>query len=80
MVVRPQDLTRAVRALKRTAGVSVHHTHEPTGRIVATIEAETVEGEIEILEGIQRRPWVVLAEMVEHHVDVDEAGEGDRRE
>ena len=64
-----------VATLERIPGVDVHHTDPPTGRIVATIEAGTVEGEVETLERIQRMPGIVLAEMVQHHIDVEPAAE-----
>ena len=54
-----------------------HMIPRQTGRIIATIEAATVDGEVETLERIQRMPGIVLAEMVQHHIDVESAAESD---
>jgi len=61
----------AVEALSALPGVEVHHTDEPSGRLIVTQEAETIQGEIEGLEAIKAVPHVVLAEMVHHHFEDD---------
>ncbi len=71
VVVRASELQSVVTRLGELDGVDVHHVDPASGRVVATIEAETTAGEIGILERIKRLPAVILAEMVEHHVDVE---------
>jgi nitrate reductase NapAB chaperone NapD len=88
VVVRASELQPILAKLGQLKGVDVHHIDASSGRIVATIEATTTEAEVEILEQIKRLPAVILAEMVEHHIDVesasdrpetDEHGSGDGR-
>ena len=71
VVVPVDEVQRTVGRLARLEGVDVHHTDAPTGRIVATIEAPTIEGEVKILQRVKSLPQVILAEMVQHHVDVE---------
>ena len=70
LVVAPADRLDAVGgALSLIAGVDVHHVHAETGRLVATIEAETVDEEVQILRRIKTLDGVILAEMVHHHFE-----------
>jgi nitrate reductase NapD len=71
VVVPAADTAVAVAELDALPGVEVHHTHPETGRIVVTIEAETVPDEVELLRRIKALPRVVLAEMVYHNFEED---------
>jgi len=71
VVVPVDEVGLTVKRLGQLEGVEVHHTDRPTGRIVVTIEAPTVEGEVDILQKVKSLPDVILAEMVQHHIDVD---------
>jgi nitrate reductase NapD len=71
VVVPAADTAAAVEALGALPGVEVHHTHPETGRIVVTVEAETVPDEVEALQRIKALPGVVLAEMVYHNFEED---------
>jgi len=87
LVVVPKAETDAiVEALGALPGVEVHHTHPETGRIVVTLEAESISDEVEGLRRIKALPEVVLAEMVYHYFEEDngilesiarEGGDGD---
>lgn len=59
------------RAIEGIDGVEVHYTDPPTGRLVATIEADSIPGEVERLRRVQALPHVVLAELVYHHFEND---------
>ncbi len=76
LVVVPKNrLSRVISSLKTVPGVSVHHTDPRTGRIVATLEADTTSAEIDGLQQIKALPDVLLAELVYHYLEQD-TGEG----
>jgi nitrate reductase NapD len=79
VVVRPPRLQTTLEQIDQLPGVEVHHKEPSTGRVVATIEAPTIDAEVEVLKRIQCLPAVILAEMVEHHVDVDGPDTGETR-
>ena len=75
LVVVPRGkMQLSIEALNALPGVEVHHTDGKTGRIIVTQEADSVQAEIEGLKRIQALPHVVLAEMVQHVVDVERDG------
>ncbi len=67
VVTRPEEIDRACEVLEERPGVEVHHVHRETGRLIITQEAETIDDEVDGLGRIQELPFVILAEMVEHH-------------
>ena len=70
LVVSAENHLATVRAaLSGLNGVEVHHVDPPTGRMVITIEAGSVEEEIETLTRVQGVEGVVLAELVHHHFE-----------
>jgi nitrate reductase NapD len=70
LVVVPADrFEDAVVALGALEGVEVHHSDPASGRVVVTLEAETVAAEVEGLKRIKALPFVTLAEMVYHHFE-----------
>jgi len=71
VVVPAAETNAAVEALGALPGVEVHHTHAETGRVVVTIEAESISDEVEGLRRIKALPNVVLAEMVYHYFEED---------
>ncbi len=72
VVVPVAAMAGAIHALEALPGVEVHHTDPASGRIVVTVEAESIEAEVETLKRIQTLPDIVLAEMVHHHFEEDE--------
>ena len=52
-------------------GVDVHQHDPASGRIIITLEAEDVTGEVEGLKRIKALPDIVLAEMVYHFFEDD---------
>jgi nitrate reductase NapD len=71
VVVPAAETDAAVEALGALPGVEVHHAHPETGRVVVTLEAESVYDEVEGLRRIKALPGVVLAEMVYHYFEED---------
>jgi nitrate reductase NapD len=71
VVVPAAETEAAVEALGGLPGVEVHHTHPETGRVVVTLEAESISDEVEGLRRIKALPTVVLAEMVYHYFEED---------
>jgi nitrate reductase NapD len=72
VVVPVPAMAGSIRALEALPGVDVHHTDPATGRMVVTIEGESIGAEVETLQRIKTLPDVVLAEMVHHHFEEDE--------
>lgn len=72
VIVPVSAIAGTIEALRNLPGVDVHHTDAATGRIVVTLEAETVAAEVEGLKRIKALPRVILAEMVYHHFEDDE--------
>jgi nitrate reductase NapD len=69
VVVKPEEIESMRTRLGRMNGIQVHHIDAPTGRLVVTQEAPTVDDEVEALRRLQRVPGVLLAEMVVHHFE-----------
>lgn len=64
-----ERMPAVVAALEKLPGVSVHAQDPATGRIVATVEAESTEEEVAMLKRIKGIPEVRLAEMVYHYFE-----------
>lgn len=73
VVVPPRELASTLQRLAALPGVEAHHSDAATGRIVATLEAATIEDEQAGLAGIQALPHVIQAEMACHYVGADPA-------
>ncbi len=58
----PKYLDEVVEALKQTE-VCDYHMHDQSGRIIITIEAESVKEELEKLKVIEAIPHVIAADM-----------------
>jgi nitrate reductase NapD len=68
LVIVPQlKMQETIESLNALPGVEVHHTDRENGRLVATIEAETIQLEVDGLKRIKALPHIILAEMVHHH-------------
>jgi nitrate reductase NapD len=68
LIVVPLDkMQETINTLNTLPGVDVHHTDPASGRLVATIEAETIQLEVDALKRIKALPHIILAEMVHHH-------------
>jgi len=53
------------------SGIDVFQYDEATGRIIAVMEADTIEEEIQMLKHVKAVPNVVAAELVYHHFEED---------
>ena len=68
VVAKPEHQSQVRTALEVFPWAEVHH-QDPDGRLVITIEADDTDQAIARLQEIKDLPRVVLAEMVEHHVE-----------
>jgi nitrate reductase NapAB chaperone NapD len=68
VVAKPEHQSQVRTALEVFPWAEVHH-EDPDGRLVITIEAHDTDQAIARLREIKELPRVVLAEMVEHHVE-----------
>ena len=68
VVAKPEHQSQVRTALEVFPWAEVHH-QDPDGRLVITIEANDTDQAIARLQEIKDLPRVVLAEMVEHHVE-----------
>ncbi len=71
VVAGPGRLDTVKEQLGRLEGVDVHQHDPASGRIIVTLEAEDVSGEVEGLKRIKALPGIVLAEMVYHYFEDD---------
>jgi len=72
VVVPPVKMQETIESLNALPGVEVHHTDTENGRLVATIEAETIQAEVDGLKRVKTLPHIILAEMVHHHFIEDD--------
>lgn len=70
---KPASLAALATRLSAMPGLKVHQRDPATGRIVVTLEAASVDEEIEGVQRIRSLPDVVSADLVYHRV----AGESD---
>ena len=68
VVAKPEHQSQVRTALEVFPWAEVHH-QDPDGRLVITIESDDTDQAIARLQEIKELPRVVLAEMVEHHVE-----------
>ena len=68
VVAKPEHQSQVRTALEVFPWAEVHH-EDPDGRLVITIEADDTDQAIARLQQVKELPRVVLAEMVEHHLD-----------
>jgi periplasmic nitrate reductase NapD len=71
VVARPDALSSVAELLRELPGVEPHQQDPITGRLVAVLEAEDVQAEIDLLKQIQSLPGVAMAEMVTHYFEED---------
>lgn len=76
VMVLPKHLQSTIDALNLIKGVEVHVCEESSGRIIATLEAETITEEVDGLRHIKSLPNIVFAEMVFHYFE-DESSKSD---
>lgn len=72
VVAKPQWLAQVTESLRDIQGVEMHQADEQTGRIIAVLEAEDINAEIQRLKEIKALPHVIMAEMVYHYLADDE--------
>lgn len=72
VVARPEALSSVSTSIAALPGVEVHHEDHSSGRLVAVLEAENIQAEIELLKRIQAVPGVAMAEMVTHYFEEDD--------
>lgn len=78
----PKYLDEVVQNLK-SCGACDYHLHDEKGRIIVTIEADSVSGELEKLKVIEAIPHVITADMqmsysedeLERHMQIIENGD-----
>jgi nitrate reductase NapD len=70
---RPGDLDVLAARLAALPAVRVHQRDAETGRLVLTLEADTVDDEIQGLRRIQQTEGVVSADLVYHRLAPDAA-------
>ena len=68
VVSKPEHQSQVGTALEVFPWAEIHHRH-PDGRMVITIEAHHTDQAIARLREVKELPGVILAEMVEHHLD-----------
>ena len=68
VVAKPEHQSQVRAALEVLPWAEVHY-EDPDGRLVITIEADDTDQAIARLQQVKELPRVVLAEMVEHHLD-----------
>ena len=71
VVARPGVLPSVAEALRGLPGVEVHQQDPAASRLVAVLEAENIQAEIDLLKRIKSLPGVALAEMVTHYFEED---------
>lgn len=76
VVVKPEDLESMKLQLAALSGLQIHHVDAPTGRLVVTQEAMTIDDEVSGLRRLQGVPGVILAEMVIHHFEQESEDTG----
>ncbi len=72
VVTSPQDLEACGAALTALPGVEIHYTDPPSGRIILTQEAESVDAEVAGLKRIKALSKVILAEFIYHYFEEDD--------
>lgn len=72
VIARPENLSSVAQALSTLPGVEVHQQDPRSGRLVAVLEAEDIQAEIDLLRRVKAVPGVALAEMVTHYFGEDE--------
>ena len=68
VVAHPGRLSHCIDSLHALPGVELHHQDAATGKLIVTLEAESVDAEVEGLKRIKALPDVILAEMVYHYL------------
>jgi nitrate reductase NapD len=71
VVVPPNRIDECASALRALPGVDMHHRDTRSGKLVVTLETDSVEAEVEGLKRIKTLPHVILAEMVYHYCGED---------
>jgi len=75
---RPEDLSRTNEAVEVFSWAEVHYS-EPTGRVVVTIEADSIEQSMDRFEQLQKIPSVLSASLAEYCMDeLKQGGESKR--
>jgi nitrate reductase NapAB chaperone NapD len=69
---RPEHLDETTEAVNAFAWAEVHYT-DPSGRLVVTIEAASVEESMDRLKGLQDLPRVLMAELAEFAIEEEDA-------
>jgi nitrate reductase NapAB chaperone NapD len=69
LVCKPEAFPAVLACVGELEGVEVHAADAETGRAVLTIETDHPRAQVRVLEGIQRLPGVLLAEMAFHGVE-----------
>jgi nitrate reductase NapAB chaperone NapD len=73
----PGDLAPLANELERLPGTRVHQQDPATGRLVLTLEAPTVNDEVDGLRRIQQVPGVISANLVYHRIGAGDPAAAD---
>lgn len=69
VVARPGEFDDVLQRIAAVNGVDVHHVDRQSRRAVCTIEAETVDQEVERFAAVRNMPGVLDASLIEHRPD-----------
>lgn len=73
VTVPPGELDALIPKIEAIPGAEVRHRHDSSGRLVAVLESDGLEGQEEALLRIRAIPGVLYAALVVHHVDTEGA-------
>lgn len=72
VMTKPQNIASLRDALNALDGVEVFQQEMETGRMVAVLEADSIQAETDLLRTIKALPGVAVAEMVYHYFEDDQ--------
>lgn len=72
VMAKPQNMSNIRDAMNALDGVEVFQQEIETGRIVAVLEADSIQAETDLLRTIKALPGVAAAEMVYHYFEDDQ--------
>jgi nitrate reductase NapAB chaperone NapD len=68
---RKDRFEECIRDVEACPGTEVHFSYPDSGRLIAVLETETVEGQEEVLRTVQQLSSVAAAELVYHYFGAD---------
>ncbi len=80
VLTSPERMEACRRQVDSLPGVEVHHAHPASGRMIAVLESDTLDGQSAGLRRIQELDTVRVAALVEHRIDEPQMNETDDNE